>query len=55
MDNPGDVELYDDRLIQGRVEYCYDGSYQTLCTDEWSDTDASVVCRELGFSPYGTK
>ena len=46
--------FFKDELIQGRVEYCYEGSYVTLCNDFWSNAHASVVCGELGFSHYGT-
>ena len=42
-----------DGLRVGRVEVCVSGRYGSICYDSWDDRDASVVCRQLGFSPYG--
>lgn len=42
-----------DALSRGRVEICINQTFHTICEDDWSDIDASVLCAELGFSTYG--
>ena len=50
----GDIRLGGSRNpLEGRVEVCYDGVWSTVCSVGWSVADASVVCRQIGFSSLG--
>ncbi len=41
------------RLRHGRVEICKGESFTTVCSNEWDNADASVVCSQLGFARNG--
>ena len=48
------LDIYDKNgLRAGRVEMCWNGNFTAVCSEQWDNRDASVVCRQLGFSPYG--
>ena len=47
-------DLIKDQVSRGIVEVCVNQSYSTVLLDSfWSDNDATVVCKQLGFSQYG--
>ncbi len=38
------------RPSEGRVEICQNNIFGTICDEEWSNEDAQVICRQLGFN-----
>ena len=37
----------------GRIEICIETTWTSLCDQSWDFKDVQVVCKELGYSPYG--
>ena len=47
----GDIRLSNGAdQYEGRVEFCWNSQWGTVCDDLWDTSDATVVCRQLGHS-----
>ena len=44
----GDIQLLMGET-SGPVEVCVNKRWATVCYDGWSDVDAAVACRQLGY------
>ena len=50
----GDIRLSGGGVsYEGRVEYCYQSSWGTVCDGGWGTTEAAVVCSQLGYPAQG--
>ncbi len=50
----GDIRLAGGNIPnEGRIEICMNNQWGTVCDDGWDATDATVVCRQLGYSVIG--
>ena len=39
---------------EGRVEVCANQAWSTVNGSNWGDVEATIVCRQLGYSDIGT-
>lgn len=50
----GTVRLTDGSTqYEGRVEICYNGVWGSICDSNWTPVEANIVCKSLGYQPYG--
>lgn len=52
--NRGDVRLEGGSNVrEGRVEVCLNRVWGTVCSEQFSDEDAAVVCAQMDFARTG--
>lgn len=52
LENSTSSYINGDYFNGGRVEVCYDGTYRPVCDENWTDSDAQVLCNYIGYSSY---
>ncbi len=48
-----EYNLIKDTVARGVVEVCQNTSFVSVCEESWTNREATVICNQLGFSPYG--
>ena len=50
----GDIRLLEGNSpTEGRVEVCLEGAWGSVCHNGWNSAEATIACRQLGFSVTG--
>ena len=39
--------------VSGNIEVCYTGLWGTVCASDWTNENAQVACRQLGYAEVG--
>lgn len=45
----GDLRLVEGSATSGGIEIFLNGTWRSICSDNWDSRDSTVVCRQLGF------
>ena len=52
----GSVRLVEgDSAYEGAVEVCISNQWGAICDNQWDSVDATVICKQLGYSYTGGK
>ena len=48
-------DYYQYNVVSGTVQVCINGQYVYICSNDWDDREANVICRSMGYHPpyYG--
>lgn len=49
----GNIKLVGDGEYAGKVKICINHVWASVCSNDWDKMDATVACRQLGFSQPG--
>ena len=47
------IRLQGGGSLQGQVEICINGAWESVCSNSWDNLDAIVVCTQLGLDYTG--